>query len=141
MNFATSITLRTNSRKPCRKWRRQPRRKSCAQDSRNTSNKPGGTSSAWNRFSTSWAGKKCKGMEGLVEEGAEMIKEDELEGEALDAGLISAAQRVEHYEIAAYGCVRTYANLLGEDDAVRLLEQPLKEERETDQKLTKLAEK
>ena len=86
-------------------------------------------------------GKKCKGMEGLVEEGDEMIKEDELEGEALDAGLISAAQRVEHYEIAAYGCVRTYANLLGESDAAKLLEQTLKEEKETDQKLTKLAEK
>src|SRR6478672_4155704 len=54
-------------------------------------------------------GKKCKGMEGLVEEGKEMIEEQE--GETLDAGLISAAQRVEHYEIAAYGCVRTYANL------------------------------
>ena len=86
-------------------------------------------------------GKKCKGMEGLVEEGDEMIKEAELEGEALDAGLISAAQRVEHYEIAAYGCVRTYANLLGESDAAELLEQTLKEEKETDQKLTKLAEK
>ena len=86
-------------------------------------------------------GKKCKGMEGLIEEGSEMIKEDELEGEALDAGLISAAQRVEHYEIAAYGCVRTYADLLGEADAVELLDQTLKEEKETDQKLTKLAEK
>jgi ferritin-like metal-binding protein YciE len=86
-------------------------------------------------------GKKCKGMEGLVEEGDEMIKEDELEGEVLDAGLISAAQRVEHYEIATYGCVRTYANLLCEDDAAGLLEQTLKEEKETDQKLTKLAEK
>jgi ferritin-like metal-binding protein YciE len=86
-------------------------------------------------------GKKCKGMEGLVEEGDEMIQEEELEGEALDAGLISAAQRVEHYEIAAYGCVRTYANLLGEDDAAGLLEQTLKEEKETDQKLTQLAEK
>jgi ferritin-like metal-binding protein YciE len=84
-------------------------------------------------------GKKCKGMEGLVEECKEMI--DEQEGEALDAGLISAAQRVEHYEIAAYGCVRTYANLLGENVAVKLLEQTLKEEKETDQKLTKLAEK
>ena len=84
-------------------------------------------------------GKKCKGMEGLVEEGKEMI--DEQEGEALDAGLISAAQRVEHYEIAAYGCVRTYASLLGEDDAAQLLEQTLKEEKETDQKLTKLAQK
>jgi ferritin-like metal-binding protein YciE len=86
-------------------------------------------------------GKKCKGMEGLIEEGSEMIKEEELEGEALDAGLISAAQRVEHYEIAAYGCVRTYADLLGEADAVELLDQTLKEEKETDQKLTKLAER
>jgi ferritin-like metal-binding protein YciE len=85
-------------------------------------------------------GKKCKGMEGLIEEGKEMIEEEELEGEALDAGLISAAQRVEHYEIAAYGCVRTYANLLGETDAAELLEATLKEEKETDQKLTKLAE-
>ena len=76
-------------------------------------------------------GKKCKGMEGLVEEGKEMI--DEQEGETLDAGLISAAQRVEHYEIAAYGCVRTYANLLGEEEAAELLEQTLKEEKETDQ--------
>jgi len=86
-------------------------------------------------------GKKCKGMEGLVAEGGEMIKDDKLEGEALDANLISAAQRVEHYEIAAYGCVRTYANLLGEDNAANLLEQTLNEEKETDQKLTKLAEK
>lgn len=84
-------------------------------------------------------GKKCKGMEGLVEEGKEMIEEQE--GETLDAGLISAAQRVEHYEIAAYGCVRTYADLLGETDAAKLLEQTLEEEKETDQKLTKLAEK
>lgn len=87
------------------------------------------------------AGKKCKGMEGLVAEGKEMIEEEDLEGEALDAGLISAAQRVEHYEIAAYGCVRTYANLLGENAAAKLLEATLKEEKETDQKLTSLAEK
>jgi ferritin-like metal-binding protein YciE len=85
-------------------------------------------------------GKKCRGMEGLIEEGKEIIEEED-EVETLDAGLISAAQRVEHYEIAAYGCVRTYANLLGEDDAVKLLEQTLKEEKETDQKLTMLAEK
>jgi ferritin-like metal-binding protein YciE len=84
-------------------------------------------------------GKKCKGMQGLVEEGKEMLEEQE--GEALDAGLISAAQRVEHYEIAAYGCVRTYANLLEENDAAELLEQTLTEEKETDQKLTQLAEK
>ena len=85
------------------------------------------------------SGKKCKGMEGLVEEGKEVI--DGHGGETLDAGLISAAQRVEHYEIAAYGCVRTYAELLGEDDAAQLLEQTLNEEKATDQKLTKLAEK
>jgi ferritin-like metal-binding protein YciE len=85
-------------------------------------------------------GKKCKGMQGLVAEGAEMIGEDELEDEARDAGLISAAQRVEHYEIAAYGTVRTYANLLGEQEAVSLLEKTLQEEKETDQKLTELAE-
>lgn len=86
-------------------------------------------------------GKKCKGMEGLIAEGAEMIDEDELEDEARDAGLISAAQRVEHYEIAAYGCVRTYANILGEENAVSLLEQTLQEEKDTDEKLTELAEK
>jgi ferritin-like metal-binding protein YciE len=84
-------------------------------------------------------GKKCKGMQGLVAEGKEMMEED-LEGEALDAGLISAAQRVEHYEIAAYGCVRNYANILGEDEAVSLLEQTLEEEKQTDKKLTQLAE-
>jgi ferritin-like metal-binding protein YciE len=85
------------------------------------------------------SGKKCKGMEGLIEEGKEMI-EDDLDGEAKDAGLISAAQRVEHYEIAAYGCVRTYAKILGEEEAASLLEQTLEEEKETDQKLTELAE-
>ena len=85
------------------------------------------------------SGKKCKGMEGLIEEGKEMIEED-LEDDAKDAGLISAAQRVEHYEIAAYGCVRTYAKLLGEEEAASLLQETLEEEKETDQKLTELAE-
>ena len=84
-------------------------------------------------------GKTCKGMEGLIKEGSEMIEEDP-EEEQLDAGLISAAQRVEHYEIAGYGCVRTYAQLLGDDEAVSLLEETLKEEKETDAKLTQLAE-
>src|SRR3954468_6873275 len=73
-------------------------------------------------------GKKCKGMQGLIEEGQEMIKNDDLEDEARDAGLISAAQRVEHYEIAAYGTVRTFANILGESEAVSLLESTLEEE-------------
>lgn len=84
-------------------------------------------------------GKKCKGMQGLVSEGSEIIDED-LEGEVKDAGLISAAQRVEHYEIAAYGTVRTYATLLGEQNAATLLEKTLAEEKETDRKLTELAE-
>jgi ferritin-like metal-binding protein YciE len=83
-------------------------------------------------------GKKCKGMEGLIKEGAEMIEEDPAP-EELDAGLISAAQRVEHYEMAGYGCVSTYAKLLGDDQAASLLRQTLGEEKETDEKLTQLA--
>lgn len=83
-------------------------------------------------------GKKCKGMEGLISEGQEMMEED-FEGEVMDAALISAAQRVEHYEIAAYGTVRTWAEILGEQEAAQLLEQTLDEEKETDQKLTDLA--
>jgi ferritin-like metal-binding protein YciE len=84
-------------------------------------------------------GKKCKGMEALIEEGSEVV--DEAEGpEELDAGLIAAAQRVEHYEIAGYGCVRTYAELLQDDRAASLLEQTLEEEKQTDKNLTGLAE-
>jgi ferritin-like metal-binding protein YciE len=83
-------------------------------------------------------GKKCAAMEGLVKEGSEMIGED-FEGPVKDAGLIGAAQRVEHYEIAAYGTVRAFAETLGEDKAVELLNQTLEEEKETDEKLTQLA--
>ena len=84
-------------------------------------------------------GHTCEGMKGLVKEGQEMIK---MRGEAsvLDAGLIAAAQRVEHYEIAGYGTVRTYAELLGKDDHVSLLERTLQEEEQTDELLTELAE-
>lgn len=84
-------------------------------------------------------GKKCAGMIGIIKEGDELLDE-EFDGEVLDAALISAAQRVEHYEIAAYGCVRTWADLLGESEASALLEKTLEEEKETDQKLTQLAE-
>ena len=84
-------------------------------------------------------GKKCKGMEGLVEEGKEILEEDGA-SEVIDAALISAAQRVEHYEIAAYGCLRTYAQLLGMNDADRLLQQTLEEEEATDKALTALGE-
>jgi ferritin-like metal-binding protein YciE len=85
-------------------------------------------------------GEKCKGMEGLIKEGSEVIANDEFEGELKDAALIAAAQRVEHYEIAGYGTVRTFANLLEDDEALDLLEQTLDEEKETDQKLTEIAE-
>ena len=84
-------------------------------------------------------GKKCKAMEGLVAEGKEAIEEDAVP-EVLDAALIAAAQRVEHYEIAGYGTVRAYAELLGDNDSARLLRQTLDEEGETDRKLTELAE-
>jgi ferritin-like metal-binding protein YciE len=83
-------------------------------------------------------GKKCKGMEGLIEEGSEAMEED-YEGSVMDAVLIGAAQRVEHYEIAGYGTVRSMAETLGEDDHVSLLEETLQEEKETDEKLTELA--
>jgi ferritin-like metal-binding protein YciE len=81
---------------------------------------------------------KCKGMEGLLKEGAEMIETD-AEDEVRDAGLISTAQRVEHYEIAAYGCARTYAELLGDEEGVCLLKATLSDEKATDEKLTDLA--
>jgi ferritin-like metal-binding protein YciE len=84
-------------------------------------------------------GDKCKAMEGLIEEGAKVMKEDGVP-EIIDALLISAAQRVEHYEIAGYGSARTFAEHLGENEAAELLQKTLEEEAETDQKLTKLAE-
>jgi ferritin-like metal-binding protein YciE len=84
-------------------------------------------------------GKSCKGMQGLIEEGKELMSED-IEDDVLDAALIAAAQKVEHYEIAAYGTARTYAEMLGNREAARLLQQTLDEEGETDKKLTKLAE-
>ena len=83
-------------------------------------------------------GKKCVGMEGIVKEGAETI--DELEGKVLDAGLIAAAQKVEHYEIAAYGSVCAYAKLLDRSDDLNLLKETLEEEKRADEKLTELSE-
>ncbi|MBV9122697.1 MAG: ferritin-like domain-containing protein [Planctomycetes bacterium] len=84
-------------------------------------------------------GKKCKAVEGLVEEGKEIMGED-LEPPVLDAALIAAAQKVEHYEMAAYGCVRTWARQLGQNEAARLLQQTLDEEAEADKTLTQIAE-
>lgn len=84
-------------------------------------------------------GQTCKGMEGLIKEGEEMIK---MKGDpaAIDAGLIAAAQRVEHYEIAGYGCVRTYADQLGDSKSAKLLQQTLDEEGKADKLLTTIAE-
>src|SRR3954468_1599295 len=90
------------------------------------------------RLEESSRGPKCEGMEGLIAEGDKMAKED-AEDEVRDAGLIAAAQRVEHYEIAGYGCARTYAELLGDKSGARLLDSTLKEEGAADKKLTKLA--
>jgi ferritin-like metal-binding protein YciE len=84
-------------------------------------------------------GQKCKAMEGLVKEGSEVIEEDMTEG-VKDAALIAAAQRVEHYEMAGYGCVRTYANLLGDSEAANLLEKTLQEEKAADELLGGIAE-
>lgn len=85
-------------------------------------------------------GQKCKGMQGLIEEGKEILKMSG-EPDVKDAALIGAAQRVEHYEIAAYGCAKTYARLLGREQDVRLLQQTADEEGETDKLLTQLAER
>lgn len=82
---------------------------------------------------------KCKGMEGIINEGKEVMDKYK-DSDVLDASMIAAAQRVEHYEIAGYGCVRTYASMLGLPDQEALLQQTLNEEGETDHKLTQLAE-
>ncbi len=84
-------------------------------------------------------GKKCIGMEGLIEEGQELLKEKP-DPDVLDAGLIAKAQHIEHYEIAGYGTVRTYAQLLGAERQAQLLQQTLDEEGKTDKLLTQLAE-
>jgi ferritin-like metal-binding protein YciE len=83
-------------------------------------------------------GSRCKGMEGLIAEGSEMV-EEQADPEVKDAGLIAAAQRVEHYEIAGYGTARTYAEMLGDNEGAKLLQTTLQEEAATDEKLTKLA--
>jgi ferritin-like metal-binding protein YciE len=90
-------------------------------------------------LSVSSNGPKCKGMEGLLEEGGGLLEEKPAP-EVADAGLISAAQRVEHYEIAAYGTARTFAQMLGQDTVAQSLEQTLEEEKDADAKLTTIAE-
>jgi ferritin-like metal-binding protein YciE len=84
--------------------------------------------------------KTCQAMKGLVEEGSELMQED-ADPQVLDAALIGAAQKVEHYEIASYGTLATYAQMLGQNQAVQLLRATLQEEKQTDDKLTMLAER
>ena len=91
------------------------------------------------RHGVSPRGKKCHGMEGLIEEGKEMLESD-ADGSVIDAGIISKAQHVEHYEIAGYGTVRTWAELLGETDDVEDLRQTLNEEKAANDLLTEIAE-
>ena len=87
----------------------------------------------------SLAGKKCKAMEGLIEEGKEIMEED-CTPEVRDVALIAAAQKVEHYEIASYGCAKTYARLLGYSEVEELLEETQQEESSADEKLTAISE-
>ena len=93
-----------------------------------------------NMIGTNPKGKSCAGMKGVLSEGSEMLEEVEA-GDVRDAALISAAQRVEHYEMAAYGTLRNYAELLGQPQAAKLLEKTLEEEKAADQKLTTISEK
>jgi ferritin-like metal-binding protein YciE len=92
----------------------------------------------FDRLGTKAKGRKCKAMEGLIEEGKELMDEDAA-ADVQDAGLIASAQRVEHYEIAVYGTLRTYAEQLGFDEDSELLGETLEEEKEADQKLSELA--
>jgi ferritin-like metal-binding protein YciE len=94
---------------------------------------------AFRVLDASGGGKKCKGMEGLIEEGDEMCDEDG-DDSVRDAGIIAAAQRVEHYEIAGYGCAIAFAKALGEDEVAALLTETREEEEAADEKLTTLAE-
>ena len=90
-------------------------------------------------FGESPRGRKCEGMEGLIEEGKSLLKED-ADPDVMDAGIIVAAQKVEHYEIAAYGAVCEYARIMGHTEALQLLEQTLEEEKNADQLLNEIAE-
>lgn len=83
-------------------------------------------------------GEKCKGMQGVLAEGSDLVEEID-DTDLRDAAIIASAQRVEHYEMSGYGTARTYAELLGEDEAGKLLQETLDEEKEADQKLTELA--
>jgi ferritin-like metal-binding protein YciE len=94
----------------------------------------------FDRMGTSPGSKTCHGMEGILKEG-EMIMQKDMDKNVKDAALIAAAQKVEHYEIAMYGTMATWADFMGEDEIARMLKETLEEEKKTDQKLTEMAEK
>jgi ferritin-like metal-binding protein YciE len=94
--------------------------------------------SIFQQLDASTRGSKCQAMEGLIEEGKSILEED-MDDDVRDAAIIAAAQRVEHYEIAGYGCARTFAQQLGHGDAAALLQQTLDEEKAADEKLTEIA--
>jgi|SRR5690606_37995673 len=104
-----------------------------------TENQVGRLEQAFSALGKPAKGTRCDGMAGLIKEGSKLMNED-VAPEVLDAALIAAAQKVEHYEIAGYGCVATYAQMLGRTEVRDLMAQTLDEEEETDEKLTELAE-
>lgn len=114
-------------------------RSAFAEHLRQTSDQISRLEQIFKTFEEKPTGKKCFGMAGLVKETATTMTE-QYGNELMDAALIGAAQRVEHYEIAGYGTVRALAKLLGEDDHASMIEQTLEEEKQTDRKLTQLAE-
>jgi ferritin-like metal-binding protein YciE len=135
MNSSTTHSRTFTSRKRkflarCQKWPRRHNQETSPRPSKNTKNRPRLRSNGW---------KKCPAILGLVEEGEEIIEEFE-DSPALDAGLLGAAQAVEHYEISRYGTLKAWARELGLDDAVGLLEETLEEEKDTDATLTEMAE-
>ena len=127
----------------CRRWRRPPLRKNCAaafeEHLEVTKGHVDRLEEVFEVLGKTAKAKTCKAMQGLLEEGKEIMEED-AEDAVMDAGLIAAAQKVEHYEIASYGTVRTWARLCGQEEAAELLQETLDEEGEADKKLTELAE-
>ena len=143
MNFVTFTMRKRSLSKLCRRWPRLPQTINCAKHSKNTCGRTSEHVSRleqiFDRLDEKPSGKKCLGMEGLVKEGAETMREDYAQA-VMDAAIIGAAQRVEHYEMAGYGTVRALAELLGENEHVSLLEQTLEEEKQADKKLTELSQ-
>ena len=139
----TSTTPRSRSCARSRRWRRRRNPTSCAQafekHRAETEGQVERLEEVFEAIGKKAQGKTCEAIQGIIEEGKE-IMEDFAESEALDAGLIAAAQAVEHYEISRYGTLRTWAQELGLTEAAGLLEQTLAEEKKTDQALSELAE-